>query len=79
LKVSEARSQAAQLQFDVIAKIVQVWFPRPKFILDLGCGNGILGKFLLNKFPSAHGLFIDFSEPMLDAARDSLSSLSQPP
>ncbi len=30
----------------------------------IGCGNGILGRFLLNIFPSAHGLFVDFSEPM---------------
>jgi tRNA (cmo5U34)-methyltransferase len=67
----------AQLQFDVIAKIVQLWFPKPKFILDLGCGNGVLGKFLLTKFPSAHGFFVDFSEPMLDAAHHSLSSLSR--
>jgi tRNA (cmo5U34)-methyltransferase len=67
----------AELQFDVIAKIVQLWFSSPKFILDLGCGNGILGKFLLARFPSAHGLFVDFSEPMLNAANDNLRSLSR--
>lgn len=63
----------ADLQMTVIGKIVQLWCDTPKHILDLGCGNGILGRFLLNIFPGAHGVFVDFSEPMLDAARQNLN------
>ncbi|MCU7836079.1 MAG: class I SAM-dependent methyltransferase [gamma proteobacterium symbiont of Taylorina sp.] len=59
----------ADLQLAVIGKIVDLWCASPKHILDLGCGNGILGHFLLNRFPSSNGLFVDFSDPMLDAAR----------
>ncbi len=59
----------ADLQFAVIAKITSLWTPSPKRILDLGCGNGILGKFLLAIYPAAAGVFLDFSEPMLHAAR----------
>jgi tRNA (cmo5U34)-methyltransferase len=66
----------ADLQFAVINKIARAWCPQPRTILDLGCGNGILGKFLLSGFPTARGLFIDFSEPMLAAARGNLSSVS---
>ena len=66
----------ADLQLAVIGKIAQLWCPRPASILDLGCGNGILGRFLLNIFPSAHGLFVDFSDPMLDAARENVGSLA---
>jgi tRNA (cmo5U34)-methyltransferase len=65
----------AELQFAVIGKIVQGWCINPKSILDLGCGDGILGKYLLTRFPSASGHFLDFSDPMLDAARDNLKSL----
>jgi len=44
-------------------------------IMDLGCGNGILGHFLLKLFPTANGLFLDFSDPMLDAAIEKVGSL----
>lgn len=67
----------ADLQFEVIAKITQLWCHNPKSVLDLGCGNGILGRYLFTLFPSAHGRFIDFSEPMLEAARENLRSCPQ--
>ena len=67
----------ADLQLAVIEKIIQLWCPNAKSLLDLGCGNGILGRFLLTRFPSAQGQFVDFSEPMLAAARENLRSLPQ--
>jgi len=65
----------ADLQFAVISKVAQKWSTSPKRILDLGCGNGILGQFLLKLFPSSSGLFLDFSDPMLDAAIEKVSTL----
>jgi SAM-dependent methyltransferase len=67
----------ADLQLAVIAKIAQLWCDAPSGILDLGCGNGILGRFLLNIFPSAREVLVDFSDPMLDAARKNLSDAPQ--
>jgi SAM-dependent methyltransferase len=64
----------ADLQLDVIGKITDSWCDTPKRILDLGCGNGILGHFLLNRFPSARGLFLDFSDPMLEVARTNVKA-----
>jgi tRNA (cmo5U34)-methyltransferase len=65
---------AAQLQLEVMGKIVELWSPGASRILDVGCGDGILGRCLLEKFPTAHGTFADFSEPMLAAARDKLAA-----
>ncbi len=65
----------ADLQLAVISKIVHRWSTSPKRILDLGCGNGILGQYLLRLFPSASGLFLDFSDPMIDAAIEKVSAL----
>jgi SAM-dependent methyltransferase len=67
----------ADLQLAVIGKIAQQWCSNPVRILDLGCGNGILGQFLLNLFPSASGLFVDFSDPMLEAARENVGTLAR--
>jgi trans-aconitate methyltransferase len=66
----------ADLQFAVIGKIVDLWTAAPQRILDLGCGDGILGTFLLTRFPSATCLFLDFSDPMLDAACQNTGSLA---
>jgi tRNA (cmo5U34)-methyltransferase len=37
--------------------------------LDLGCGDGILGAALLEKYPESRGVLADFAELMLDQAR----------
>ncbi len=45
-------------------------------VLDVGCGNGRLGAFLMKRFPVVyHG--IDFSEGLLDAARRTLAAYAQ--
>lgn len=67
----------ADLQLAVIGKISRQWCRNPACILDAGCGNGILGQFLLNLFPSANGLFVDFSDPMLDAALSNVGGNSR--
>ncbi len=67
----------ADLQLEVLGKIVSLWRPRPLRILDIGCGDGILGRLLLEKFPAAQVIFTDFSEPMLAAVRDKLKDSSR--
>jgi len=62
----------ADLQLAVIRRIAELWSPAPARILDLGCGDGILGRLLLEAYPGATAVFADFSEPMLDAARAKL-------
>lgn len=41
--------------------------------LDLGCGDGMLGATILSHWPNARGVFLDFSEGMLAAAREKLA------
>jgi len=52
--------------------------PRPlRRFLDLGCGDGILGVAILERYPQAQGVLADFSEPMLAAGREKLARLSE--
>lgn len=67
----------ADLQLAVIGKLADGWCQSASRILDLGCGNGILGKFLLSRMRGASGLFLDFSEPMLAAAQENLAALTK--
>ncbi len=61
---------AAGLQFETIRKIAKSWFPRVASVLDLGCGDGVLGRLFLDEYPDARVCFVDFSEPMLDVAQN---------
>lgn len=40
---------------------------------DIGCGDGFLGAVLLDRYPDSRGVFADYSEPMLAAARERLA------
>ncbi len=61
---------AADLQFELIQKIVESWCPHGVRILDLGCGDGAIGRMLIEHFPNVEVIFADFSEAMLKAARN---------
>lgn len=57
---------------DILLRILKTAQPQAEKILDLGCGDGILGRAILTQYPNAEGVFLDFSEPMLDAAKAKL-------
>jgi SAM-dependent methyltransferase len=63
----------AEEQIDVMVRLVAAKDEPVSSFLDLGCGNGILAAALLNSHPEARGVLVDFSAPMLDAARAALS------
>jgi amino acid adenylation domain-containing protein len=70
----DARSAipGSQLEIEVMLKLIRAWYPKARTALDLGCGDGFLGRTLLEHFPDCHVWFLDFSDPMLDVARDKL-------
>ena len=39
---------------------------------DVGCGGGRVGLMVLDGWPQAQAVFADFSQPMLDAAREAV-------
>ncbi len=64
----------AQEQIDVALRLIDQAGVPVRHFLDVGCGDGFLGAVLLERFPDASGAFVDFSEPMLEAARERFSS-----
>jgi tRNA (cmo5U34)-methyltransferase len=66
----------AQEQIGVMISILKSR-PQPvENFMDLGCGDGILGAAILGEYPSSHGVLVDFSEPMLEQAREQLREYS---
>ena len=62
----------AQEQIGVMMSILKTRTQPVENFLDLGCGDGILGAAVLGGYLSAHGVLVDFSEPMLAQAREQL-------
>jgi ubiquinone/menaquinone biosynthesis C-methylase UbiE len=63
----------AQEQIDVMLRLAAATGAPLRRFLDLGCGDGVLGAALLERFPEATGVLADFSGTMLDAARKRLA------
>jgi tRNA (cmo5U34)-methyltransferase len=63
----------AQEQMQVMLRLIRSAQPDLKSVLDFGCGDGILGQAVLDQHPLAHGVFLDFSGPMLEAAWERLA------
>ncbi|MEC4991571.1 MAG: class I SAM-dependent methyltransferase [Oscillatoria sp. PMC 1068.18] len=61
-------------QIEILMRIIRLTQTEVNSFLDLGCGNGILGKSLLQNYPQARGVFLDLSETMLAAAKNSLAN-----
>jgi tRNA (cmo5U34)-methyltransferase len=59
-------------QIDILLRVIGAAGRQVERFLDLGCGDGILAAALLERHPRARGVLLDFSEPMLAAARQKL-------
>lgn len=62
----------AQEQIGVMMAILKSRPEPVERFLDLGCGDGILGAAILGEYPSSRGVLADFSEAMLEQAREQL-------
>lgn len=59
-------------QLDIMLRLIAA-NPLPvRSFADLGCGSGVLARAVLDRYPTARGTLVDFSEPMLAAAREQL-------
>jgi tRNA (cmo5U34)-methyltransferase len=56
-------------QIDVMLRVIAARTRAVEAFADLGCGDGVLAGALLAQYPHAAATLIDFSEPMLAAAR----------
>ena len=56
-------------QIDVLLRVVRNALPGVERVLDLGCGDGILGRTVLGEYPRATAVFLDFSEHMIASAK----------
>ena len=63
----------AREQFAVTLEIVANGRQPVRRFLDLGAGDGVLSAVLLARYPAAEAVLVDFSPPMLAAAKERLA------
>jgi SAM-dependent methyltransferase len=59
-------------QINCILRLLALTQSQVNNFLDLGCGNGILGNAIAQKYPQAKGVFLDLSEVMLAEAKNGI-------
>ncbi len=64
-------------QLEVLLRVIGCHCPQPRRILDVGSGDAILLATLLEAFPDASGVAVDFSALMLEEARKRLSKFGE--
>jgi tRNA (cmo5U34)-methyltransferase len=69
----------AREQFAVTLQIVENGRQPVRRFLDLGAGDGVLSAVLLARYPAAEPVLVDFSPPMLAAAKERLTPLATQP
>jgi len=68
----------AQQQLDIMQRLIAACDVPVRRFLDLGCGDGVLALAVLERFPDAQAVLVDFSAPMLDAARRRFADSASP-
>lgn len=59
-------------QLEVMLRLLDATRQPVNRFLDLGSGSGLLAIAILTRYPEAKATLVDFSEPMMEAARDLL-------
>ncbi|WP_299073666.1 methyltransferase [uncultured Paraglaciecola sp.] len=78
-EISNLANVFARQQLDIGARFMLEQLPKlpnlnNKSVIDLGCGNGVLGLHVLKKYPEANVLFIDESYMAIASAKQNLLS-----
>jgi len=58
----------ADYQIEIMLTLIRKVKPKLTNFLDLGCGDGVLGRAILSKYNNAQGVFLDFSDTMIKVA-----------
>jgi tRNA (cmo5U34)-methyltransferase len=74
LETGQSATVDAPLAMALVAEAAAATTPHARHVLDVGCGAGNYTLKLLESLPNLDATLIDLSQPMLDRAREGVSS-----
>ena len=66
-------------QIAVMLRVIAAGGRPVRRVADLGCGSGVTARAILAQYPQATAVLVDFSEPMMEAARAAMATHRPPP
>ena len=64
-------------QIDVMLRMLGARGEALEWLLDVGCGNGVMSAAVMERHPGSRATLVDLSEPMLAAARSNLGPFGE--
>ena len=74
LETGQVSTIDAQVSLELLTSAAKAIQPKATNILDLGCGGGNYTLKMLSKIPNLNCTLIDLSQPMLDKARERVTT-----
>ena len=74
LETGQISTIDAQISLELLTSAAKAIQPKATNILDLGCGGGNYTLKMLSKIPNLNCTLIDLSQPMLDKARERVTT-----
>ena len=59
----------AKEQLETISRVIDKYISSVDYFLDLGCGDGFLGRFIYELYPNSKGVFLDISREMINKVK----------
>lgn len=60
-------------QIEILLRIIKIFQGELNNFLDLGCGDGVLGRAICESYPHSKGVLLDLSETMIKTAQEKCS------
>jgi 16S rRNA (guanine1207-N2)-methyltransferase/23S rRNA (guanine1835-N2)-methyltransferase len=75
-EISNFANVFARQQLDIGARLLLQHLPNAhnKTVIDLGCGNGVLGLHVLHQYPTAKVMFVDESHMAVASAKQNIQT-----
>jgi tRNA (cmo5U34)-methyltransferase len=61
-------------QLEIISRVIAKFNPEVRTFMDLGCDDGMMGRYVHQLYPESYGVYLDVSGKMINKAREKVTA-----